>query len=400
MTDKKEQKETGNWRRRTQAIHGGTRRSEFGETSEALFLTSGYAYDSPEQAEARFKGEEPGYVYSRFGNPTVSMYEDRLAALEGAEDAWATASGMAAVNAALMCQLKAGDRVVGARALFGSCRYILDEILPRFGITVTLVDGCDLNQWREALAPGVTCVFLESPSNPMLEIVDIAEVARLTHEAGGRLIVDNAFATPILQRPLEFGADIVVYSATKYIDGQGRVMGGAVLGSHKFCSEQVQPYIRNTGPSLSPFNAWVLLKGMETLEMRMEAQSKAAADLAEFLSSHPSIDRVIYPGRADHPQHALAARQMEAYGAIISFDVGGGKEAAFRVLKGLRLITISNNLGDMKSLITHPETTTHQRLTPAERAELGIGSGLVRLSVGLEDIADLKDDLSAALAKA
>ena len=397
MTEKKEKKETSNWRRRTQAIHGGTRRSEFGETSEALFLTSGYAYDSPERAEARFKGEEPGYVYSRYGNPTVSMYEDRLAALEGAEDAWATASGMAAVNAALMCQLKAGDRVVSARALFGSNRYILDQILPRFGVSVALVDGTDLDQWREALAPGVICAFLESPSNPMQEIVDISEVAQLTHNAGGKLIVDNVFATPILQRPMEFGADIVVYSATKHIDGQGRVMGGAILGSHEFCSEQVQPYVRNTGPSLSPFNAWVLLKGMETLELRMEAQSAAAAELAEFLSSNPHIDRVIYPGRADHPQHALAARQMEGFGTIVSFDVGGGKETAFRFLKGLRLIKISNNLGDMKSLITHPETTTHQRLTPAERTELGIGSGLVRLSVGLEDTEDLKEDLSAAL---
>ena len=392
--------ETTKWRPRTQAVHAGVRRSEFGETSEAMFLTSGYAYDSPEQAEARFKGDDPGFIYSRFGNPTVAMYEDRLAALEDAEDAWATATGMAAVNASLMCQLKTGDRVVAARALFGSCRYILDEVLPRFGIEVVLVDGADLHQWQDALAVSTQVVFLESPSNPMLEIIDLAAVCDLTHKAGGKVIVDNALATSVLQRPMEFGADIVVYSATKYIDGQGRVLGGAILGTSAFCTETLKPYLRNTGPSLSPFNAWVLLKGTETMELRVRAQSATAADLADFLDAQDGVERVTYPGRADHPQHELAARQMDGFGAMVSFDVAGGKEAAFRVLKGLRLITVSNNLGDTKSLITHPETTTHQRLTPEERAKVGIGSGLVRLSVGLEDALDLKEDLGEALARA
>ena len=387
-----------NWRPQTQAIHGGTRRSEFGEISEAMFLTSGYAYDGPEQAEARFKGTEPGYIYSRYGNPTVTMYEDRMAALEGAEAAWATSSGMAAVTAALLCQLKSGDRVVAARALFGSSLYVLNEILPRFGIVATLVDGTDLSQWREALARGATCVLMESPSNPMLEVLDIAAIANLAHDAGATLIIDNVFATPVFQRPIEFGADIVVYSATKYIDGQGRVLGGAILGSEEFCRDVVQPYIRNTGPSLSPFNAWVLLKGLETMEIRVRAQAQAAEKVAEFLAAAPGVDRVIYPGRPDHPQHALAASQMTGFGAVVSFDVAGGKRAAFEALNRLRLISVSNNLGDTKSLITHPQTTTHSRLTPVERANLGIGSGLVRLSVGLEDVADLTEDLAAALA--
>jgi O-succinylhomoserine sulfhydrylase len=364
-----------------------------------MFLTSGYIFDSPEQAEARFKGNEPGYIYSRYGNPTVTMYEDRMTALEGAEAAWATSSGMAAISAALLCQLKTGDRVVAARALFGSSLYILNEILPRFGISVTLVDGTDLDQWREALAPGATTVLVESPSNPTLEILDISEVARLSHQAGATLIVDNVFATPIFQRPIELGADIVVYSATKYVDGQGRVLGGAILGTQKFCADVVQPYIRNTGPSLSPFNAWVLLKGLETMEIRIRAQTEAAAKIADFLSSAPGVTQVLYPGRSDHPQHALAAKQMTGFGAIISFNIAGGKDAAFQVLNRLQLISVANNLGDTKSLITHPETTTHQRMTPDERATLGIGSGLVRLSVGLEDVEDLIEDLGAALGK-
>ncbi|MBT3396985.1 MAG: O-succinylhomoserine sulfhydrylase, partial [Alphaproteobacteria bacterium] len=369
------------------------------ETSEAMFLTSGYGYDSPEQAEARFKGTEDGYIYSRYGNPTVSMYEDRMAALEGGENCWATSSGMAAISGALLCQLKSGDRVVAARALFGSSLYVLNEILPRFGIAVTLVDGTDLDQLREALAGGATTVLVESPSNPTLEILDIAEIAKLSHNAGATLIVDNVFATPFFQRPIELGADIVVYSATKYVDGQGRVLGGAIIGTEEFCTDVVQPYIRNTGPSLSPFNAWVLLKGMETMELRIRAQTEAAAKVADFLANAPGVDRVLYPGRADHPQHALAASQMTGFGAIVSFDISGGKEGAFQVLNRLQLISVSNNLGDTKSLITHPETTTHHRLTREERAALGIGSGLVRLSVGLEHIEDLTEDLGAALGK-
>ncbi|MDA0653935.1 MAG: O-succinylhomoserine sulfhydrylase [Proteobacteria bacterium] len=388
----------GAWRPRTRMVHGGTVRSQFGETSEALFLTSGYVYDAPEEAEARFKGEAPGFLYSRFGNPTVSMFEDRMAALDGAEAAWATATGMAAVNAALMCQLKSGDRVVAARALFGSCRYILDEILPRFGVEVVLVDGTDLDQWATALANGAACVLIETPSNPGLEILDMRAIAELAHAAGAQFIVDNVFATPVLQRPLEFGADIVVYSATKHIDGHGRVLGGAVLGTRAFCEGTLKPYLRNTGPSLSPFNAWVLLKGIETLDLRVRAQSAAAATLADFLADLPGIARVLYPGRADHPQFDLAAAQMEASGSLISFDVAGGKDSAFRVLKRLRLIAISNNLGDAKSLITHPATTTHQRLGPLERAHLGIGDGMVRLSVGLEDPEDLREDLAQAFA--
>jgi len=387
------------WRPQTQAIHGGSQTSIFGETSEAMFLTSGYGYDGPEQAEARFKEEEPGYIYSRYGNPTVTMYEDRMAALEGAEDCWATSSGMAAISAALLCQLKQGDRVVAARALFGSSLYILNEILPRFGIAVTLVDGTNLDQWREALASGATTVLVETPSNPTLEILDIAKIANLSRQAGATLIVDNVFATPFFQRPIELGADIVVYSATKYVDGQGRVLGGAILGTQKFCSQVVQPYIRNTGPSLSPFNAWVLLKGMETMELRIRAQTEAAAKVAEFLSSAPGVEQVLYPGRSDHPQHTLAAQQMSGFGAIVSFNIAGGKDAAFKILNRLQLISVSNNLGDTKSLITHPGTTTHHRLTLEERAALGIGSGLVRLSVGLEDVEDLTEDLGAALGK-
>ena len=400
MTNKsKPTSRAAHWRPQTQAIHGGSQISNFGETSEAIFLTSGYGYDGPEQAEARFKGEEPGYIYSRYGNPTVTMYEDRMAALEGAEDCWATSSGMAAISAALLCQLKQGDRMVAARALFGSSLYILNEILPRFGISVTLVDGTDLDQWREVLASGATTVLVESPSNPTLEILDIAEIANLSHQARATLIVDNVFATPFFQRPIDLGADIVVYSATKYVDGQGRVLGGAILSTQKFCSDVVKPYIRNTGPSLSPFNAWVLLKGMETMELRIRAQTEAAAKVSDFLSSAPGVEQVLYPGRPDHPQHALATQQMSGFGAIVSFNLSGGKDAAFQTLNRLQLISISNNLGDTKSLITHPETTTHHRLTPEERAALGIGSGLVRLSVGLEDVEDLMEDLGTALGK-
>jgi O-succinylhomoserine sulfhydrylase len=386
------------WRPRTRLARGGLERSPFGETAEALFLTSGYCYPDAETAEARFKNKAPGYIYSRYGNPTVTMFEQRMALLEGAPAARALATGMAAVNAALMCQLKSGDRVVASRALFGSCRYIIEDLLPRFGVESVLVDGTDLEQWSRALAKPTRCIFIETPANPTLEIIDIAEVARLGKEAGARLIVDNVFATPILQRPFELGAEIVVYSATKHIDGQGRMLGGVVLGSEAFINDEMTPFLRHTGPSLSPFNAWVLLKGMETLELRVAAQSASAASIADALAGMRGVTRVLYPGRKDHPQHALAMRQMSGSGStLIAFELTGGKEHAFRALNRLRLIDISNNLGDSKSLITHPATTTHQRLSAEERARLGIGEGLLRLSVGLEDPQDLIEDLAEAL---
>jgi O-succinylhomoserine sulfhydrylase len=385
------------WRPRTNLVRGGLTRSPFGETAEALFLTSGYCYSGPESAEARFKNQEPGFIYSRYGNPTVAMFEERMALLEGAPAARAVATGMAAVNAALMCQLKAGDRVVASRALFGSCRYIIEELLPRFGIESVLVDGTDLEQWSRALSKGARCIFIETPANPTLEIIDIAEVARLGRAAGARLIVDNVFATPLLQRPMELGADIVLYSATKHIDGQGRTLGGIVLGSVAFINDEMTPYLRHTGPSLSPFNAWVLLKGLETLELRVEAMGAGAAMVADALAGMPGVVRVLYPGRRDHPQHALAMRQMRGGSTLIAFELEGEKERAFRALNRLKLIDISNNLGDAKSLITHPATTTHQRLSPEERQRLGIGAGLLRLSVGLEDPQDLIEDLAQAL---
>ena len=379
-------------------MRGGTKRSNHGETSEALFLTSGYCYQSAEAAEARFTGEEEGYVYSRFGNPTVTMFEERMALLEGAEAARATATGMAAVTAALLCEAQAGDHVVGARALFGSCRYILDEILPRFGIEATLVDGPNLDQWQAALRPGTRSVFLETPANPTLELVDIKAVADMAHGVGARVIVDNVFATAVLQRPLEFGADVVVYSATKHIDGQGRCLGGVVVADTAFCEDVLKPYLRHTGPSMSPFNAWVLLKGLETLDLRLERHCANAAEIAEHLQDRSALGRVLYPGRDDFPQHQLARAQMSAPGSIVVFEVAGGKAGAFRFLDALRLIDISNNLGDAKSLITHPATTTHQRLGPEERARMGISDGMVRLSVGLEDAEDLKEDLDRAIA--
>ena len=389
------------WRAQTQLVHGGGVRSHHGETSEALYLTSGYVYDNAETAEARFKGTDDGFIYSRYGNPTVGMFEDRMILLEGAKAARATSSGMAAVNAALMCQLKAGDHVVAARALFGSCLYIIDQILPRFGVQVTLVDGADLDQWRRAVRGGTVCAFIETPSNPGLEIIDVRAVADLLHAVGAKLIVDNVFATPILQKPLKLGADIVVYSATKHIDGQGRTLGGAILtNDRKYFQDHLTPFYRHTGPALSPFNGWVLLKGLETLDLRVAAQCAAALDIARFLEGRRGIARVLYPGLASHPQHRLAMKQMTAGGTLVSFDLHGGKRAAFRFLDALELIDISNNLGDTKSLITHPATTTHQRLDAAERARMGIGDGLVRLSVGLEDAGDLKADLARALAAA
>jgi O-succinylhomoserine sulfhydrylase len=378
-------------------VRGGLDRSGHGETSEALYLTSGYVYDDAATAEARFKGAE-GFVYSRYGNPTVATFERRLALAEGAEACFATASGMAAVFAALACQVKAGDHIVAARVMFGSCHVVISEILPRFGVRATLVDGRDLDAWRRALAQGARVVFLESPANPTTELVDIKAVAELAHASGARLVVDNVFATALWQRPLELDADIVVYSATKHIDGQGRCLGGAVLASAAFVKDDLVPFCRHTGPSLSPFNAWVLLKGLETLPLRLARHAESAQRLALFLERHGGPTRVLYPGLASHPQHALAARQMTGYGSIVAFDVPGGKAAAFRVLDSLRLIDISNNLGDAKSLITHPATTTHHRLKPEQRAELGIGDGMVRLSVGLEDPDDLIEDLDQALA--
>ncbi len=381
----------------TRAVRAGIRRSSMGETSEALFLNSGFVYASAAEAEARFKGEAPGFIYSRYGNPTVAMFEERLAALEEAEACFATASGMAAVFAALMCQLKAGDHVVAGRALFGSCHHILTQILPRFGVRATLVDGADPAAWEAAIDRETACVFFETPSNPMLELIDIAAVAELAHRVGARVVVDNVFSTPLLQKPLAFGADVVVYSGTKHIDGQGRCLGGAVVSDRHFRDEILQPFMRHTGPALSPFNAWVLLKGLETLELRLARACETAARIAATLARHPAVARVVYPGLDDYPQRALAARQMTGAGTVLSFEVRGGKEAAFAVLDRLALIDISNNLGDTKSLVTHPATTTHRAIGAEDRARLGIGDGLVRLSVGLEDADDLLADLAQAL---
>ena len=388
------------WRQATSLVRGGLERSGFGETSEALFLSSGFVYDSAEAAEARFKGEAEGFVYSRYGNPTVRMFEERLAALEGAEACFATASGMAAVFASMMCHLKTGDRVVASRALFGSCHHIITQILPRFGIETRLVDGSDLEQWREALAPGAAMVFLESPANPTLDLIDIPEVCALARSAGALVIVDNVFATPLLQKPFELGADIVVYSATKHIDGQGRCLGGAVLGSRSYIDETLQPFMRHTGPALSPFNAWVMLKGLETLELRVARQCEIALTLAELLQDQDGVERVLYPGLPSHPHHDLAQQQMTGFGTLIAFELPGGKAQAFRFLNALELIDISNNLGDAKSLITHPATTTHRAMGPEGRAQIGVTDGMLRLSVGLEDPEDLAEDLLQALESA
>jgi O-succinylhomoserine sulfhydrylase len=385
------------FRPRTRLVHAGTRRSQFAEMSEAIFLTQGFAYPDAESAEARFKGDDPGFIYARYGNPTVAMFEDRIAALEGAEAAFATASGMAAVNAAMMSLLRAGDHVVSARALFGSCDWIVRTLLPRFGVETTLVDGADLSAWAAAMRPNTKVCFFESPSNPTLELVDIAGVAEIAHAHGARVVIDNVFATPMFQRPLEHGADVVVYSATKYIDGQGRCLGGVVLGSERYLRDELEPYMKHTGGAMSPFTAWVMLKGMETLDLRCRAQAESAALIADALAENPAVTRVIYPGRDDHPQRALAKRQMSAGGAVIAFEVAGGQAGAFRFMNALRLVLISNNLGDAKSIATHPATTTHQRLGEEARLGLGITPGLIRLSVGLEDPADLLDDLTRAL---
>ncbi len=385
------------WRPATTLVHGGQIRSQFGETSEAMYLTSGFVYDSAEQAEATFLNQVEHFQYSRFGNPTVSMLEARLALIEGAQECRATASGMAAVHAALACFLKAGDRIVASRALFGSCYWIVATLLPRWGVEAVFVDGFDLDQWAAALSQPTQAVLLESPSNPMLEIVDLRAVCDLAHAAGATVVVDNVFATPLLQKPLRFGADVVVYSCTKHIDGQGRVLGGAILGSKQWIEEHLQPFIRNTGPAMSAFNAWLLLKGLETLPLRVEAGCRAATRIADFLAGKNGVTRVWYPTRADHPQQRLAMAQSSAGGTMVTFEVAGGKDGAFAVMNRFRLIAVSNNLGDTKSLATHPATTTHMKIGPEERARLGISDGVIRLSVGLEDVADIEDDLAQAL---
>jgi O-succinylhomoserine sulfhydrylase len=384
-------------RPQTQAVRGGLARSPFHETSEAIFMTSGYVYESAEEAEAAFKGDAERFIYSRYANPTVAMFEERLRLLEGAEACMATASGMAAVFAALMALLKAGDRIVASRALFGSCHFIVNDILPQYGVEHEFVDGADAGQWEAALAKPAQAVFLETPSNPALEIIDLALVSDLAHEAGAQVVIDNVFATPLLQRPLERGADVVVYSATKHIDGQGRTLGGAVLGREDFIGGELKTFLRHTGPALSPFNAWVLVKGLETMDLRVDRMCDNALEIARFLEGHNSIRRVLYPHLDSHPQATLARKQMSKGGSIVSFELAGGKADAFAFLNALEIIDISNNLGDSKSLITHPATTTHQRLAAEERARLGITDGLVRLSVGLEDVEDLKEDLARAL---
>lgn len=401
-TSKSVTTDPASWAPETRLVHGGTLRSQFGETSEAIFLTQGYVYDSAEQAEARFKNEDPGYQYSRFANPTVSMLEERIRLLEGpgAEAARGTATGMAAVTAAILSCLSEGDHIVSARALFGSCRYIVEDLCPRFGIQSTLVDGRDLDAWKAVVRPNTKAFFFETPANPTLELVDIAEVSKIAHGAGAKVIVDNVFATPLLQRPMQHGANIVVYSATKHIDGQGRCLGGLVLCSAEFLKDHLQDYIRQTGPSISPFNAWVMLKGLETLSVRVRAQCASAATIADALAGQARIKRVLYPLRTDHPQHDLARKQMTGGGQIVTFDLDGGKAETFRFLNALKIARISNNLGDAKSLVTHPATTTHQRLKPEARAELGIGDGTVRLSVGLEAAEDLIADLEGALTAA
>ena len=393
-------KKPGKWRARTLAVRAGQMRSGFQETSEALFLTSGFAYETPEEAEARFKGQQDGFVYSRYSNPTVAMFEARMAALEGAPCARATTSGMAAVTTTFLAGLRSGDHVVAAKAMFGACRYVIEEVLSRYGITHTLIDGGDVAQWAAAMRPNTKMLFLETPANPTLAIVDLKEVAAIANKGYARLIVDNAFATPALQRPMEFGAHIVVHSSTKYIDGQGRALGGVILCQEDFLKDHLQTFYRNTGPGISPFNAWLHLKSLETLSLRMQAHCENARLVADHLAKQKKVTRVLYPFRPDHPQHNLARAQMEGGGGVVTFEVEGGKAAAFRAANALELIDISNNLGDAKSLLTHPATTTHQRLSLEARLGLGVTEGMLRLSVGLEDPADLCEDLDQALAAA
>jgi O-succinylhomoserine sulfhydrylase len=386
------------WKKATELVHAGARRSQYGEMSEAIFLTQGFVYDSAEAAEARFIAAGPDeFIYARYGNPTVRMFEERMSVIEGTEDAFATASGMAAVNGALSALLKAGDHVVSSRALFGSCLYVL-EILARFGVEVSFVDGTDLDQWRAAVRPGTRAVFLESVSNPTLEVIDVRAVAAIAHDQGALVIVDNVFATPTFSKAVSLGADVVVYSATKHIDGGGRCLGGVVCGTRDYIRKVLEPYLKHTGAALSPFNAWVMLKGLETLDLRVNRQAETALAVARALDGHARLDRVIYPGLPGHPHHAIAMDQMGSGGTVVSFDITGGQPAAFRFLNALRIVKISNNLGDAKSIVTHPATTTHQRLAPEQRDSLGITPGLVRLSLGLEDAGDLLADLQQALA--
>jgi O-succinylhomoserine sulfhydrylase len=391
------QKNSKNWRPQTLAVRGGQIRTPFQETTEALFLTSGYAYDAPEEPEARFKGEAEGYTYTRYGNPTVAMFEARMAALEGAPVARAAASGMAAVSAVFLAALKTGDHVIAARAMFGACRFVVEDILARFGITSTIVDGTDLDAWQKAITPATKMLFLETPANPTLAIADIRAIAEIADKAGARLMVDNAFASPALQRPMQLGAHIVVHSSTKYIDGQGRAMGGVILCHEDFLNEHLQSYLRNTGPIISPFNAWLHLKSLETLDLRMRAHCKNARAVADFLAEQKGVRRVLYPFRDDHPQTALARAQMTGGGGVVAFEIDGGKNQAFAFERALKLIDISNNLGDAKSLITHPATTTHSKLPAEARAALGVTDGMLRLAVGLEDPADLCEDIAEAL---
>ena len=387
------------WRPATQLVHGGTTRSQHGETAEAIFLTQGFVYDTSAAAEARFKGETDGFIYARYGSPTNDMFEKRMCMLEGAEDARATASGMAAVSAAILCQLKAGDHIVAARALFGSCRWVVETLAPKYGIECTLIDGRDLSNWEQAIQKNTKVFFLESPTNPTLEVIDIAGVSRLANQIGAKVVVDNVFATPLFQKPLELGAHVVVYSATKHIDGQGRCLGGVVLSDKQWIDENLHDYFRHTGPAMSPFNAWTLLKGIETLPLRVKQQTENASRLADFLADRNEVARVIYPGRKDHPQADIIAKQMTGGSTLVCFELKGGKDAAFALQDALEVVKISNNLGDAKSLITHPATTTHKNLTDEARAELGISAGTVRLSAGIEDSEDLIEDFARALSQ-
>ncbi|MEM9434993.1 MAG: O-succinylhomoserine sulfhydrylase [Pseudomonadota bacterium] len=388
-----------NWSDRTKAVHAGTRRSQYGEMSEAIFMTQGFSYDSPEQAEARFiESGSDEYIYARYGNPTVRMFEERIAQIEGAEDAFATASGMAAVFGALMSNVKAGDHVVSSRALFGSCLYILEDIMPRFGVDVTFVDGTDLKQWQNAIRADTKLVFLETMANPTLEVIDVAAVCDIAHANNTLVFVDNVFATPVFSKAFDDGADVVIYSATKHMDGQGRCLGGVILGTQEMIRKTVEPFLKHTGGALSPFNAWIMLKGLETMNLRCTAQAETALKLAGSLEGHSAVAKVIYPYLQSHPQYEVATRQMRAGGTVITLEIAGGKAAAFQVLNALNIVSISNNLGDSKSIITHPTTTTHQRLSDVQRAELGITDGMLRLSVGLEDADDLLEDMKQALA--
>ena len=381
----------------TNLVRGGLTRSNFKETSEAIFLNSGFVYDSAEQAEAIFLGKKKGFQYSRYANPTVEMFEQRLALLDGSEACFATASGMAAVFGSMMCQLKAGDHVVSASALFGSCRYILNDILPKFGIEVSFIDGKNIKEWNKSIQKNTKIFFFESPSNPCLEIIDIKQVCNLAKKNKITTIVDNIFASPVLQQPVKFGADVVIYSGTKHIDGQGRAMGGAVCSTNKFKENILKPFLRHTGPCISPFNAWVLLKSLETIKIRVLSQSDNALQIASFLEKHKKIEQVYYPGLKSFPQYALAKKQQSAGGTMIAFKVRGGKKDAFKIINKLNVFDISNNLGDSKSLVTHPTTTTHKVLGEEARLSLGITPNLIRLSIGLEDINDLKEDLSNSL---